>query len=238
MNSNILDDITHVKSSSKSLPERVADQINQLIIDRHMECGDKLPNEFELAQQLNVGRGSVREAVKLLVARNVLELRRGKGTFIADNTGVVDDPFGFAYMEDEPRLAQELMEIRQQLEPWVAAKAAVQASDEDILALRKQQHEVERLIETGQNHLSADQQLHIRIAACTDNRVLTMLVPVITYSVHLFGKLTQRRLLKETIDTHAQVVDAIAAHDPKAAFEAMHDHLKHNRLSLAGNSEQ
>ncbi|MBR6839383.1 MAG: FadR family transcriptional regulator [Oscillospiraceae bacterium] len=237
MNSKFLDDVTHVKSSSKSLPERVADQIRQLIIDRHMEYGDQLPNEFELAQQLNVSRGSVREAVKLLVARNVLELRRGKGTFIADNTGVVDDPFGFAYLEDEPRLANELMDIRRQLEPWIAAKAAEQASDQDIAELRVLQHKVEELIQSGQDHLAADQQLHIRIADCTDNRVLHELVPVITYSVHLFGKLTQRRLLQETIDTHAQVIDAIAAHDPEAARKAMHEHLKHNRLSLTGASE-
>lgn len=237
MNSKFLDDVTHVKSSSKTLPERVADQIRQLIIDHHMENGDQLPNEFELAQQLNVSRGSVREAVKLLVARNVLELRRGKGTFIADNTGVVDDPFGFAYLEDEPRLANELMDIRRQLEPWIAAKAAEQANDQDIAELRVLQYKVEELIQSGQDHLAADQQLHIRIADCTDNRVLHELVPVITYSVHLFGKLTQRRLLQETIDTHAAVVDAIAAHDPEAAREAMQEHLKHNRLSLTGASE-
>lgn len=237
MNSKFLDDVTHVKSSSKTLPERVADQIRQLIIDRHMENGDQLPNEFELAQQLNVSRGSVREAVKLLVARNVLELRRGKGTFIADNTGVVDDPFGFAYLEDEPRLANELMDIRRQLEPWIAAKAAEQANDQDIAELRVLQHQVEELIRSGQDHLAADQQLHIRIADCTDNRVLHELVPVITYSVHLFGKLTQRSLRQETIDTHAAVVDAIAAHDPEAAREAMQEHLKHNRLSLTGASE-
>ena len=237
MNSKFLDDVTHVKSSSKTLPERVADQIRQLIIDHHMENGDQLPNEFELAQQLNVSRGSVREAVKLLVARNVLELRRGKGTFIADNTGVVDDPFGFAYLEDEPRLANELMDIRRQLEPWIAAKAAEQANDQDIAELRVLQYKVEELIQSGQDHLAADQQLHIRIADCTDNRVLRELVPVITYSVHIFGKLTQRRLRQETIDTHAAVVDAIAAHDPEAAREAMQEHLKHNRLSLTGASE-
>jgi DNA-binding FadR family transcriptional regulator len=237
MNSKFLDDVTHVKSSSKTLPERVADQIRQLIIDHHMENGDQLPNEFELAQQLNVSRGSVREAVKLLVARNVLELRRGKGTFIADNTGVVDDPFGFAYLEDEPRLANELMDIRRQLEPWIAAKAAEQANDQDIAELRVLQYKVEELIQSGQDHLAADQQLHIRIADCTDNRVLHELVPVITYSVHLFGNLTQRRLRQETIDTHAAVVDAIAAHDPEAAREAMQEHLKHNRLSLTGASE-
>ena len=70
----------NVKSKDSTLPERVADQISQLIIDRQLTTDDKLPNEFELATQLNVGRGTVREAVKLLVARNVLVIRRGKGT--------------------------------------------------------------------------------------------------------------------------------------------------------------
>ena len=69
-----------VKDKEVPLAEQVAEQIRQLIIDRQLTHGEKLPNEFELAQQLNVGRGTVREAVKLLVARNVLEIRRGRGS--------------------------------------------------------------------------------------------------------------------------------------------------------------
>ena len=75
-----------VKDKEVPLAEQVAEQIRQLIIDRQLTHGEKLPNEFELAQQLNVGRGTVREAVKLLVARNVLEIRRGRGTFVARHT--------------------------------------------------------------------------------------------------------------------------------------------------------
>lgn len=70
--SNIQDNRT------SSLAEQVADQINQVIIDQNINAGEKLPNEFELAAHLNVGRGTIREAVKLLVARNCLEIRRGK----------------------------------------------------------------------------------------------------------------------------------------------------------------
>ena len=65
-----------------SLSEKVANQISDLIKERNIGIGDKLPNEFELAESLNVGRGTIREAVKLLVARNCLEIRRGKGTFV------------------------------------------------------------------------------------------------------------------------------------------------------------
>ena len=232
MDHDILNGIKNVKQSSQSLPDQVAEQISKLIIERHLSAGEQLPNEFELAEQLNIGRGSVREAVKILAARNVLELRRGKGTFIAKNTGMVDDPFGFAYLEDEYRLAQELFAIRQRMEPWIASIAAERATAEDIVDLRRLQHNVEDMIRRGEYYLYEDQHLHARIADCTGNRVLPMMIPVITYSVHLFGALTKMSLLQETIDTHAQIVDAIEAHDPDAARAAMEEHLRHNRMAL------
>ena len=116
--SNIQDNRT------SSLAEQVADQINQVIIDQNINAGEKLPNEFELAARLNGGRGTIREAVKLLVARNCLEIRRGKGTFVVEKPGQIEDPLGFAYVKDKITLAVDLMELRLQLEPWVAQLAA------------------------------------------------------------------------------------------------------------------
>ena len=101
--SNIQDNRT------SSLAEQVADQINQVIIDQNINAGEKLPNEFELAARLNVGRGTIREAVKLLVARNCLEIRRGKGTFVVEKPGQIEDPLGFAYVKDKITLAVDLM---------------------------------------------------------------------------------------------------------------------------------
>lgn len=154
-----------VKDKESPLAEQAAEQISQLIIDRQLTNGEKLPNEFELAEQLNVGRGTVREAVKLLVARNVLEIRRGRGTFVAHQTGVVHDPLGFAYMPDQLRLAHELLDIRLNVEPWVASLAAQQATDEDVAELRELCAEVETLIHAGENHLRRDEALHVRLAA-------------------------------------------------------------------------
>ena len=71
-----------LNESKKLLPERVAEQIISLIADRALKTGDKLPNEFDMAQQLSVGRGTIREAVKILVSRNILEIRLGCGTFV------------------------------------------------------------------------------------------------------------------------------------------------------------
>lgn len=228
-----LENIKNVKETARSLPEQVAEQIRQLIIERHMENGEKLPNEFELAGQLNVGRGTVREAVKLLVARNVLEIRRGHGTFIAGNTGLIDDPFGFAYMDDEPRLVQELYDIRLQLEPWVAGLAAQLCTEENLNEVRFWESEVVRLIGEGGDHLPADQQFHTAIARCTQNRVLPMLIPTITYSVYLFGKLSKRSLGTETVETHARIVEAVTSRDPEAARAAMTEHLLINKRAIA-----
>ena len=71
-----------VKNNNKLLPEQVSEQIANLITDRALHAGDKLPNEFEMAEQLGVGRGTIREAVKILVSRNVVEIKRGRGTFV------------------------------------------------------------------------------------------------------------------------------------------------------------
>ena len=90
------------------LSERVAQQISNLIKEQNIGVGDKLPNEFELAENLNVGRGTIREAVKLLVARNCLEIRRGKGTYVTEELGKIDDPLGFEYVKDKLRLAKDL----------------------------------------------------------------------------------------------------------------------------------
>lgn len=233
MKNPVIGQIKNVKQSTQSLPELVAEQINQLIIDRQLKKGDKLPTEVELMQQLNVSRGSVREAVKLLVARNVLVIQRGVGTFIADDTGIVEDPFGFAYMEDEERLVWELMVLREHLEPWTAGLAAKLATQEDIDELRNWQRKVEDDIHSGVDHVADDQGFHTCIAKCTQNRVLPMLIPVITYSIQLFVTLTQGALAEETIETHARIVDAIEAHDSERASAEMLEHLRFNRSLLA-----
>lgn len=223
----------NVKEKEKESPlaEQAAGQISRLIIERQLTHGDKLPNEFELAEQLNVGRGTVREAVKLLVARNVLEIRRGRGTYVTQQTGVVHDPLGFAYMPGQRRLARELMEIRLHLEPWAAALAAREASPEDVETLRRLCGEIEGLIRAGENHLPKDEALHVEIARCTGNRVLPKLLPVVGYSVRLSGALNDPSIYEETIETHQQIVDAIAAGDEDAAREAMRRHLSGNLLA-------
>ena len=215
-----------------SLVEQVADQINQVIIDQNINTGEQLPNEFELAAMLNVGRGTIREAVKLLIARNCLEIRRGKGTYVVEKPGQIEDPLGFAYVKDKITLAMDLMELRLRLEPWVAQLAAQRIEESEKETLRQLCQQVEHKIRTGEDHGPADKEFHAYIARCTHNSVITEIMPVMTYSIDMFTKFKAPKLLEDTIRTHNLVTEGICANDPQKAYDSMYEHVAENRESI------
>lgn len=225
-------DFGTVRSNDIPLAERVAAQISELIVEKRLTSEDKLPNEFELAALLNVGRGTIREAVKILVARNVLVIRRGKGTYIAHHPGEIEDPLGFAYYDNKLQLAKDLMEVRMQIEPWVTRAAAERATKEDIEKMWANCHLVEEDILAGRDHLANDTRFHTSIAECTHNLVVPKLIPIITYSVGLFGSISGNSLRTETIIGHRSVAEAIDARDAEKAAEAMRQHLIVNKNEL------
>ena len=101
--------LTALNSEEKTLPERAADKIIDMIVENALKPGDRLPTELELLQYLNVGRSTVREAIKLLVSQNIIEVRRGSGTFVREQTGVMDDPLGFRFVQDKLKLGLDFM---------------------------------------------------------------------------------------------------------------------------------
>lgn len=222
----------NIQPKGATLPEQTAEQISRLIVEQHLTCEDKLPSEFELAEMLGVGRGTVREGVKLLIARNVLEIRRGKGTYIAPNPGEIPDPLGFVYYPDQFRLAMDLAEIRLQMEPWVARMAAERATAEDLNNLREACCVVERDILAEQDHAKSDVAFHVAIAECTHNLVVPKLIPIITYAITLFVSLTKSRLKMETLVDHRELLDSISSRDGERAAGTMIRHIEYNRTLM------
>ena len=98
------------------ISEKIADDIREMIIGGEIEVGTRLPAEQELAEKFGVSIRSIREAVKSLVSCNVLEVRRGVGTFVCSTPGISDDPLGLQFM-DLDVLYPDLLEIRSILEP-------------------------------------------------------------------------------------------------------------------------
>lgn len=213
----------------RQLADQVAEELQGRILSGEWKQGEKLPTEFELIELLNVGRGTVREAVKVLVARNILEIRRGNGTYVVENPGQVEDPFGFAFYTDRIQLARDLCEARLLLEPDIASLAAKRATDEEIADIEVYCQKVEDLIARGEPHMEADVEFHKAVAAASHNQVIASVVPVIQKGVSVFVEVTNSSLTDMTVKTHRQLTDAIARHDANAAYAAMREHLLINQ---------
>lgn len=233
-----MENFSNIKN--KLLAEQVEDQLMQYILDTPIQVGEKLPNEFKLGELFNVGRSTIREAVKSLVTKGILEIRRGSGTYVISTMTAEEDPLGLRNIEDKLSLALDLVEVRLILEPSIAEIAAIHATPEEVQKLEKLCNQVESKIQNGENYIQDDIRFHTCIAECTKNKVMEQLIPVIDTAVMMFVNVTHKKLTKETIQTHRQIVNAIKERDFVGARTAMMMHLTYNRekiLSLKKEQE-
>lgn len=225
-----MDEFSHLKS--KLLAEQVEEQIYHFILDTPLSPGSKLPNEFELGEKFGVGRSTIREAVKLLSSKGIVEVRRGSVTYVLTTALGVGDPLGLSAVQDKTALALDLVNVRLLLEPGIAEMAANNATDEDIARLRRLCERVERKIHDGDRYIEDDIAFHTCVAESSKNMVVEQLIPIIDTAVMMFVNVTHKKLIDETIMTHRMVVEAIAAHDPIGARSAMAMHLTFNRRMI------
>lgn len=173
---------------ARPLVEQTAERLLHLILERGYEVGAKLPNEYELAQDLDVGRSTIREAVRSLATRNVLEVRQGSGTYVSSKKGVSEDPLGFSLVKDTAKLTADLFELRLLLEPRIAALAAQNATPKEIKELEKIVLEIEEAVAAGEpKHLQLDVTFHSMMAKFSGNIAMDSLLPVINKSIHLIN---------------------------------------------------
>lgn len=220
-----------------TLVDTAMDEIIQLILDGGMKEGDRLPNEYDLAQQLGVGRSTLREAIRRLVSRNILHVRQGAGTFVSEKHGVPEDPLGLTFMGGDSGLALELLDIRLMLEPEICAMVARNATREQTDQLQFYCDEISRLIEGGQDYAEMDKQFHQYLAECCGNRVLRNLIPVITSSVKVSISATKDEHRQMTNIHHRNILKSILRRDPVGARYNMIIHLNTNRESLLQNMQ-
>lgn len=213
----------------KTLGQKTEDRLMKYILDRQIEIGEKIPNEFELAEFFKVGRSTVREAVKGLVSRGVLEVRRGDGTYVISTVYMENDVLGFGQIKDRYQLALDLFDVRLMIEPEIVMWACRKATKEEIRHLQTLCEEVEMLYKQGHDHIYKDIEFHSYLAKLSGNMVVERLFPVINTSVVTFANITYRSLMRETLETHRAVVEAVERRDAVGAKCAMNMHLTYNR---------
>ena len=211
---------------TKILSHKVAADIKQMIVDKEFEPGDKLPNEFKLCESLDVARTTLREAIKILVSSNILEIRRGRGTFVSEKPGITKDPLGVTFIDDD-NLLLHFFEVRLLVEPEMAEYAAERRSEEELENIKKALDKVSELIAKGENHTEADIEFHNEIAKATKNPILPRIVPIINDGIiGGYEKTKNNPEASEVVmDHHKKIFEAIKSEDKKAAKEYMKEHI-------------
>lgn len=216
----------------RPLPQIIADKIIDLIESKELLPGEKLPSEQELMKELNVGRGTIREAIKSLVSRNIVEIRRGVGTFVAKNTGVVEDPLGFSFINNKKKLVKDSMDVRLLLEPSIARWAARNATDSEILEIIELSKRIEKAILNDEDYSDLDVEFHTKIANSSRNLVVENLIPILNMNIRSLIDVTHAVLKEHTILSHKKIANAIKERDEEMAERLMREHIEINQNYL------
>lgn len=223
----------------KELPATAADRLRTMIVEQNMQPGDRFPSESELTSLFGVGRSTVREAIKLLIADNVVEIRRGNGTFIANRPGVGRDPLGL-HFADQNKLLQNLLETRLILEPPLARLAALRATSRDIGMLAEVLEQMHTTLDPKEMHAELDIKFHSAVAQCTQNEVLHRFLPIVCESIRegYYETVTIEGSHQRALVCHQRIFEAIKNHDPDLAQQATEQHIlmtaKDAKLDLGG----
>ncbi len=214
------------------LYEQIVQQIEESILKGELTEGSQLPAERDLAKQFGVSRTAVREAIKALQEKGLVDAFPGRGTFVTNGTsnsmrrsldriikgGETD---GWAY----------LVEVREILEPEIAAMAAVRADEQDVAAMREAVDVMDHARRDSDAFIEADLDFHLALAEAAANPIVLSLIDSIV------GLLREQRLRTFHVDGgpdrgqhhHKLILEAIERHDQQGARKAMQAHLSQVR---------
>jgi GntR family transcriptional repressor for pyruvate dehydrogenase complex len=213
--------------SRATLPQGIVDAIAELIMKGIWKPGDMIPSEKELAARFNVGRSTIREAVKSLAVLGVLEARAGEGSYIREpNSELLSGAFKWGLLLSERNL-DDLVEVRVLVEVEGAARAARNATPEAAAALLATVERMRALPHDDPSLIALDNAFHTEIAELAGNRIFASIATTIQVIVRLWYP--PAYYVPETKDVtyaeHRAIAHAIADHDEAAAREAMRTHL-------------
>ena len=212
------------------LSEQTADRLYERIVyERRYVPGSKLPNENQLSEELQVSRTTLREAISFLVAQEVLEIRRGRGTFVAEELPAAGmDLTELEGMRSRIR-AQDLFEMRLIFEPATVALACERATDEELEQIRKKARRVERVAAEGGDWPLADQEFHWAIIKASHNEYMRRLYPIINSAVNEILQITRnrQRMQEIALADNILIMEFLLQRDAPGARYAMSIHMKH-----------
>jgi GntR family transcriptional repressor for pyruvate dehydrogenase complex len=208
--------------------EQVLRQIQEQISSGRLKPGDKLPPERELAERFQVSRGSIRDAIQALQVLRLVRSRQGGGTAVCEiSAESLVSPLSQA-LAGKQELVTELIEARKMIEPPLAARAAVNATVEEIARLEDLLRRQEERTRRGEPIIEEDSDFHYTIALAARNSVVRRMVDML---MDLLRETRARGMQvpgrpERSLAGHRRVVAAIRRRDPRAAQAAMLRHIR------------
>lgn len=212
---------------AERLSDRVADEIQELIVERKLQLGDRLPAERELGEAFGVSRTVIREAIRALVAKGLLDVQPGNGTVVRQpSPSMVSDALAYVLRGTPGGIPfRHAHELRCILEPEIAFRAAERRTEDDLAAL---EHQLERMLVSEIDWVAADVAFHAALAQAAHNPIFGIVLDSIQDVLLEIRRLGA--LLPETrvngARHHRAILEAVAAGDAEAARAAMMAHLK------------
>lgn len=226
------------------LYERVADRVLDLVRNETWRPGDRLPTERDLAEAFGVSRTVVREAVKVLEARGVLETQTGSRVYVRkpDSATVSRSLQTYLQMMGQEDMDLRLWEIRRVLEVETAALSATRATDEQCQEFQRLCGEMRKQVESPRVMAELDLQFHLLVAEATQNELFgVLLAPLIEqlrshfiYGWEHYGS----RSTEAVFDQHEAIADAIGRRDAVEARRYMAAHLDYYRSILGSRKRE
>jgi len=203
---------------NSTVTQHVVSTMLDMLRSGQYRTGDRLPSERELTERFEVGRSAVREATRDLVALGLLEIRRGRGTYVRSLRS--DLLLGRQSFGDHDDVKKELIEVRLIVEPAAAALAAERRRTEDLTRLEQ---DVVRLAEAVKVGFRPPEDLgfHLDIVHATHNRSLVR----VTGAIVSFYDVAEQLPTDKDVAQHRAVFQAIRDQDPDRARTLMHAHV-------------
>lgn len=221
--------------------DAAVEQIEDLILKGVLESGDRMPAERVLAEQMNVSRPVLRDALKLLEERNLIEARQGGGTFVCDLIGPIFSEAVVQLISRHPSATDDYFEFRRGIEGQAASQAAIRAAPSDIDRLREIVEQMKQAHDENASEKEArlDVNFHHAVGEAAHNIVLLhtlrscyrLLESGVFYNRgRLYDHPTART---EVLHQHQAIFSAIHAGDPARARNASEHHIDYVRSTLA-----
>ncbi len=223
-----------------SAVQQVEKRLSEYILSEQVRIGDKLPTEKQLCEQLAVGRGTVREAVRLLQARGLVEMRAGRGAFVASKIELGEGDVAEWFRANEVQI-KDLIDVRAAIEPYATRLAIMRCTDADVARLAEIHHTSEEaaVVHDAATVARCDTEFHRAIIEMTGNMLFVDINNRITDALKPFryNTFVIPNNVRNVVPAHNAVVNAFERRNPVLGEHAMALHIEAILTDLEASKE-